>query len=192
MKHTSVAARTLILLFTAAVLAACSGNTKTEDQAAAQAARQAAQAEASAQAAAQAAAQKEQAMRQRERERAQADAAAARRALEEAARAAGTVFYFDFDSSVLKPAVQVALDAHIALLKTDDRRLRLNGHTDERGTRDYNMALGERRANAVRDYMMVQGIAGYRIETVSYGEEQPRAYGRGENNWSRNRRVELK
>lgn len=188
MKHTSVAARTLILLFTAALLAACSGNTKKEDQAAAQAARQAAQAEA----AAEAAAQKEQAMRQRERERAQADAAAAQRALEEAARAAGTVFYFDFDSSVLKPAVQVALDAHIALLKTDDRRLRLNGHTDERGTRDYNMALGERRANAVRDYMMFQGIAGYRIETVSYGEEQPQAYGRGESNWSRNRRVELK
>ena len=192
MKYTSVAARTLILLFTAALLAACSGNTKKEDQAAAEAARQAAQAEASAQAAA----QKEQAMRQqeqeRERERAQADAAAARRALEEAARAAGTVFYFDFDSSVLKPAVQVALDAHIALLKTDDRRLRLNGHTDERGTRDYNMALGERRANAVRDYMMVKGIAGYRIETVSYGEEQPRAYGQGESNWSRNRRVELK
>lgn len=188
MKHTSVAARTLILLFTAALLVACSGNTKKEDQAAAEAARQAAQAEASAQAAA----QQEQAVRQRERERAQADAAAARRALEEAARAAGTVFYFDFDSSVLKPAVQVALDAHIALLKTDDRRLRLNGHTDERGTRDYNMALGERRANAVRDYMMVKGIAGYRIETVSYGEEQPQAYGRGESNWSRNRRVELK
>lgn len=188
MKHTSVAARTLILLFTAALLAACSGNTKKEDQAAAQAARQAAQAEASAQAAA----QQEQAMRQQERERAQADAAAARRALEEAARAAGTVFYFDFDSSVLKPAVQVALDAHIALLKTDDRRLRLNGHTDERGTRDYNMALGERRANAVRDYMMVKGIAGYRIETVSYGEEQPQAYGRGESSWSRNRRVELR
>ena len=188
MKHTSVAARTLILLFTAALLAACSGNTKKEDQAAAQAARQAAQA----QAAAQAAAQQEQAVRQRERERAQADAAAAQRALEEAARAAGTVFYFDFDSSVLKPAVQVALDAHIALLKTDDRRLRLNGHTEERGTRDYNMALGERRANAVRDYMMVQGIAGYRIETVSYGEEQPQAYGQGESNWSRNRRVELR
>ena len=188
MKHTSVVARTLILLFTAALLAACSGNTKKEDQAAAQAARQAAQAEASAQAAA----QQEQAMRQQQRERAQADAAAARRALEEAARAAGTVFYFDFDSSVLKPAVQVALDAHIALLKTDDRRLRLNGHTDERGTRDYNMALGERRANAVRDYMMVKGIAGYRIETVSYGEEQPRAYGQGESNWSRNRRVELR
>ena len=192
MKHTSVAARTLILLFTAALLAACSGNTKKEDQAAAEAARQAEQAEASAQAATQAAAQREEAMRQQQRERARADAAAAQRALEDAARAAGTVFYFDFDSSVLKPAVQVALDAHIALLKTNDRRLRLDGHTDERGTRDYNMALGERRANAVRDYMMVKGIAGYRIETVSYGEEQPRAYGRGESNWSRNRRVELK
>jgi peptidoglycan-associated lipoprotein len=106
--------------------------------------------------------------------------------------AAGTVFYFDFDSSMLKPAAQAALDAHIALLRTNNRTVRLEGHTDERGTRDYNMALGERRANSVRDYMVVNGIASYRIETVSYGEEQPVAYGSGESNWSQNRRVELK
>lgn len=192
MKHTSGAAKALILLFAAAFLLACSGNTKKEDQAAAEAARRAAEAETAAQAAASAAAQREEAMRQQERERMQVEVAAAQRALEEAARSAGAVFYFDFDSSALKPAAQVALDAHIALLKTNDRRLRLNGHTDERGTRDYNMALGERRANAVRDYMMVNGIAGYRIETVSYGEEQPQAYGQGESSWSRNRRVELK
>ena len=70
--------------------------------------------------------------------------------------------------------------------------MRLEGHTDERGTREYNMALGERRANAVRDYMVANGIASYRIESVSYGEERPVAYGSGESNWAQNRRVELK
>ena len=104
----------------------------------------------------------------------------------------GSVFYFDFDSYTLKPEAQQALDAHIALLSTNDDSVRLEGHTDERGSREYNMALGERRANAVRDYMVVNGIANYRIETVSYGEEQPQAYGSGETNWSQNRRVELK
>ena len=126
-------------------------------------------------------------------ERARAEATAAElRDLERAARAAGTVFYFDFDSSTLRADAQAALDAHIALLKTNSRNVRLEGHTDERGTRDYNLALGERRANSVRDYMVVNGIASYRIETVSFGEEQPEAYGSSESNWSQNRRVELK
>ena len=110
----------------------------------------------------------------------------------DAAAAVGNVFYFDYDSSTLKPQAQAALDAHIALLRTNDRSVRLEGHTDERGTREYNMALGERRANTVRDYMVVNGIPSFRIETVSYGEEQPIAYGSSEANWSQNRRVELK
>ena len=179
MKQVPVAGKALTLLFAAAFLAACSGTDtkKEEEAAAAAAAAEAAAAEAAA--------------RDAERQ-AQAEAAAAQRELEQAAMAAGTVFYFDFDSSVIKPAAQVALDAHIALLKSNDRSVRLEGHTDERGTRDYNMALGERRANAVRDYMVVNGIASYRIETISYGEEQPVAYGSGEANWSQNRRVELK
>jgi peptidoglycan-associated lipoprotein len=180
MKQYPVAGKVLSILFATAFLAACSGNTK-EDEAAAAAAAEAAAAEAAA----------AEAAREAER-RAQAEASAAQRQLEQAAMSAGTVFYFDFDSSNLKPAAQMALDAHIALLKTNDRSVRLEGHTDERGTRDYNMALGERRANAVRDYMVVNGIASYRIETVSYGEEQPVAYGSGEANWSQNRRVELK
>jgi peptidoglycan-associated lipoprotein len=181
MKHVPVAGKALTLLFAAVFLAACSGtDTKKEEEAAAAAAAAAAEAAAA-----------EAAAREAERE-AEAQRAAAQRELEQSAMAAGTVFYFDFDSSVLKPAAQVALDAHIALLKTNDRSVRLDGHTDERGTRDYNMALGERRANAVRDYMVVNGVASYRIETVSYGEEQPVAYGSGEANWSQNRRVELK
>ena len=112
--------------------------------------------------------------------------------LEQAAAAAGNVFLFAFDSYTLSAEATAALDAHVALLKTSDSRVRLEGHTDERGTREYNMALGERRANAVRDYLTINGISSYRIETVSYGEEQPVAYGSGEANWSQNRRVELK
>ena len=112
--------------------------------------------------------------------------------LEQAVAAYGNVFYFDFDSSALRPESREALDAHVELLKTNDRTVRLEGHTDERGTREYNMALGERRANAVRDYLVVNGIDSYRIETVSYGEERPVAYGSGESSWSQNRRVELK
>jgi peptidoglycan-associated lipoprotein len=177
MNQLPVAGKALTLMFTAAFLAACSGSDTREDEAAAEAARQEQMAA-------------EQAAMEAER-RAAAEAAEAQRELEDAAMAAGNVFYFDFDSSTLKPEAQDALDAHIALLRTNDASVRLEGHTDERGTRDYNMALGERRANAVRDYMVVNGIASYRIETISYGEEKPVAYGSGEAIWSQNRRVEL-
>ena len=180
MKHITVASKALTLLFTAAFLVACSGtdSKEAEEAAAAAAAAEAAAAEEAAAAAAAA--------------EAAAASAAEERRLKDAAMAAGTVFYFAFDSSTLTPEAQAALDAHIALLRTNDSSVRLDGHTDERGTRDYNMALGERRANAVRDYMVVNGVASYRIETVSYGEEQPASYGSGETNWSQNRRVELK
>ena len=173
MKHLPVAGKAITLMFAAALLAACSGSSKKDEEAAAAAA---AAAEAARQAEAQAA----------------AAAQAEQKARFDAAQAAGSVFYFDFDSYTLKPEAVQALDAHIAYLSGNDQTVRLEGHTDERGTRDYNMALGERRANAVRDYMVVNGIQSYRIETVSYGEERPVAYGSGEANWSQNRRVELK
>lgn len=173
MKHLPVAGKAIAVLFAAVILAACSGSSKKDEEAAAAAA---AAAEAARQAEAQAA----------------AAAQAEQKARYDAAAAAGSVFYFDFDSYTLKPEAVQALDAHIAYLSGNDQSVRLEGHTDERGTREYNMALGERRANAVRDYMVVNGIASYRIETVSYGEERPVAYGSGEGNWSQNRRVELK
>ena len=173
MKHLPVAGKAITLVFAAALLAACSGSSKKDEEAAAAAA---AAAEAARQAEAQAA----------------AAAQAEQKARYDAAMAAGSVFYFDFDSYTLKPEAIDALDAHIAYLAGNDQTVRLEGHTDERGTREYNMALGERRANAVRDYMVVNGIQSYRIETVSYGEERPVAYGSGEANWSQNRRVELK
>jgi peptidoglycan-associated lipoprotein len=174
MKHLPVAGKAITLLFTAALLVACSGSAKKEEEEAAAAAAAAAEAaRAAEQVAASAAASEQQRLR-------------------DAAASVGSVFYFDFDSSELKPEAIEALNAHIAALQGSDSSMRLEGHTDERGTREYNMALGERRANTVRDYLVVNGIASYRIESVSYGEERAVAYGSGESNWSQNRRVELK
>jgi peptidoglycan-associated lipoprotein len=159
------------LLFAAALLAACSSTDTREQEEAAEQARMEAE---------------------RQQREAEIAAQAEQQRLMDAVASYGNVFYFDYDSSALRPEAREALDAHIALLKTNDRSVRLEGHTDERGTREYNMALGERRANSVRDYMVLNGIANYRIEPVSYGEERPVSYGSGEANWSQNRRVELK
>ncbi len=103
-----------------------------------------------------------------------------------------TVFYFDFDQAVLLPEARAALTAHAERLKAEPRSLRLEGHADERGTREYNMALGERRANAVRDFLVLQGVSASAIETVSYGEEYPAVVGSYESAWEQNRRVEMK
>ena len=72
------------------------------------------------------------------------------------------------------------------------RSVRLEGHADERGTREYNMALGERRANAVKEFMVLQGVSGGLIEVISYGEERAASYGSNDSSWEMNRRVELK
>lgn len=171
-----VAGKFATLVFVSLFLVACS-NTDTSEADAAAAEAAAAESAAAEAAAAEAAA---------------AEAAAAQQALQEAADAVGTVFYFEFDSSALTDAARIAVDAHIAALLGNDDSVRLEGHTDERGTREYNLALGERRANAVRDYMVANGVPSYRIESISYGEENPAAYGSGESNWQQNRRVELK
>lgn len=103
-----------------------------------------------------------------------------------------TVFYFDFDQASLDAKTRADLNAQIARLKNTTGPIRLEGHADERGTREYNIALGERRANAVADYMAINGIPRYRIETVSFGEERPAAFGQSEASYAKNRRVELK
>ncbi len=110
----------------------------------------------------------------------------------EAAETLDTVFYFDFDQSTLKPEARAALTAHAAQLKESPMSIRLEGHADERGTREYNMALGERRAKAVRDFLVLQGVNGSMIETISYGEEYPAVVGSTEMSYAQNRRVELK
>lgn len=102
-----------------------------------------------------------------------------------------TVFYFDFDKSELRPDVRAALDAQAEVLRNKSGIVRLEGHTDERGTREYNMALGERRAKAVANYLAIQGVPRSQIETISYGEEKPVALGSNEEAWAQNRRVEL-
>lgn len=103
-----------------------------------------------------------------------------------------TTFYFEFDSANLNTAARAALMLHAEQLNANPRSIRLEGHADERGSREYNMALGERRANAARDFLVLQGVDASMIETVSYGEERPAVMGGGEMAWSKNRRVELK
>jgi len=105
---------------------------------------------------------------------------------------AATVFYFDFDKALLKAESRDALLEHALVLNSNNRPIRLEGHADERGTREYNMALGERRALAVKEFLVFQGISVNRIEVISYGEERPAAYGSNQQSWELNRRVELK
>lgn len=127
---------------------------------------------------------------QMDREAAEAEAAAAEP--EEAEPELPTTFYFGFDESTLRPDARAALTAHAERLQDEPRNIRLEGHADERGSREYNMALGERRANAVRDFLVLQGVDASLIETVSYGEERPAVMGSYEGAWEQNRRVELK
>lgn len=103
-----------------------------------------------------------------------------------------TIVYFDFDQATLKPETRALLLAHAERLKSSGSSARLEGHADERGSREYNIALGERRANAVRDFLVLQGVSASSLEVVSYGEERPMATGSDESSYSQNRRVELK
>jgi len=103
-----------------------------------------------------------------------------------------TIVYFDFDKATLKSDARSLLLAHAERLKDNPTDVRLEGHADERGSREYNMALGERRAKAVRDFLVLQGVSRGDLEVVSYGEERPLALGSNENAWAQNRRVEIK
>lgn len=102
------------------------------------------------------------------------------------------VVYFDFDQYSLTAESRAVLLAHADKLKGASVAVRLEGHADERGSREYNMALGEKRANAVRDFLVTQGVSGSSLEVVSFGEEQPAATGSDEASWAQNRRVEVK
>ena len=104
-----------------------------------------------------------------------------------------TVFYFDFDVSEFMAADRDVLAIHGRnLARNSSNRIRLEGHGDERGTREYNLALGERRANSIRDYLVVNGASLSQIETVSYGEERPAQQGQTEASYRLNRRVEIR
>jgi len=101
--------------------------------------------------------------------------------------------YFDFDSNAVKDEYRGLVQAHSRYLNDHrDTRIRIEGNCDERGSREYNLALGQRRAESVKKIMTVLGVADGRIETVSYGEEKPAATGHDENAWAQNRRADIK
>lgn len=103
------------------------------------------------------------------------------------------VIYFDFDQSELRAEYADALQAHAGNLAADPRAsIRLEGHADERGSREYNIGLGERRSQAVRRLLLIQGASPDQISTVSFGEERPAAFGSDEESYQLNRRVEIK
>lgn len=100
--------------------------------------------------------------------------------------------YFDFDSDALGDAARSALDQKMAILQTNANvRIRIAGHADERGSDEYNLALGQRRAASAKRYLTQRGIAESRIDIISYGEERPAAPGSDESAWSQNRRDEF-
>jgi len=101
-------------------------------------------------------------------------------------------FYFDFDKASLSPEDLAVLEMHAGFLRSHpDRSILIAGHCDERGTREYNLALGERRADAVRSFLVSSGVRRSQVETVSYGEERPADPGHNERAWSKNRRAEM-
>jgi peptidoglycan-associated lipoprotein len=105
---------------------------------------------------------------------------------------ASRIIYFDFDKSDVRPESQAILSAHGAYLAANPgSSVTLEGHADERGSREYNIGLGERRAQSVRRLLLFQGASDNQIQTVSYGEERPVALGHDDESWSKNRRVEL-
>ena len=102
------------------------------------------------------------------------------------------VVYFDYDTADILPQFNALLQAHGQFLaQNSNSQLRLEGHADERGSREYNIGLGERRAQAVRRVLMLQGATGTQLTTVSYGEERPAQTGSDDESWRLNRRVEL-
>lgn len=102
------------------------------------------------------------------------------------------VIYFEFDSAKISQDSLTTLEAHGNFITNNDNvSVRLEGHSDERGSREYNIALGDRRAQSVRRVLLFQGVLVEQLETISYGEEQPAMLGHTDDVWSKNRRVEL-
>ena len=126
------------------------------------------------------------------RQRAADSAAAASGAMTEVRNMLAAMIHFDFDKSALRSDDQAALDQKVSILQANSAvRIRISGHCDERGSDEYNLALGNRRATAAKQYLVSHGIDAGRIETVSYGEERPVATGHDEASWAQNRRDEF-
>jgi peptidoglycan-associated lipoprotein len=138
-------------------------------------------------------------MRRRQQQTADSIANANRMAAEAAERDAAamrstitTVVNYDFDKADLRPDTRAALDQKIPILNANPAlMIRIAGHTDSRGSGEYNLQLGQRRAAAARDYLTARGVAASRVELVSYGEERPLCQTQDEGCWSQNRRAEF-
>ena len=116
----------------------------------------------------------------------------AQRLLGEARNAITAAVYFDYDRSEISDEARGILDAKVPLLSANPGlRIRVAGHTDSRGSDEYNLALGQRRAAAAKRYLTQRGIADARVDVISYGEERPAAQGEEESAWSQNRRAEF-
>jgi peptidoglycan-associated lipoprotein len=102
------------------------------------------------------------------------------------------IIYFDLDSFVIKPEFQAAIEQHARFLAANKaRKVAVQGHTDERGGREYNLALGQKRAEAVRRALSLLGVADDQVEAVSFGKEKPAVQGNDEAAWAQNRRAEI-
>lgn len=102
------------------------------------------------------------------------------------------IVYFDFDVGDVRQDQRQILDVNAEYLKKNQQlKVRLEGHADERGSREYNLALGERRAQSVKRYLSMMGVQESQMNTLSYGEEKPVSEGHDESSWQRNRRVEI-
>ncbi len=181
----------------AAIAAACGGGTppappapqpNADSIAAAERARQDSIAAAQAEAERRAREEAERIARQREAD----SLAAIARAAEEVRSLLAAMIHFDYDRANIRPDDAGSLDQKVAILQANpDLRIRITGHCDERGSDEYNLALGNRRATAAKQYLVSHGIDASRIETQSYGEERPIAAGSDEDAWAQNRRAEF-
>ena len=147
------------------------------------------------------AAEEEEARRRAEAERQAAQSKAAgsartpgtQKAMSEVEAFESEPIYFDFDRSEIKPDYRPVLEKKAAFLKArPEYTVRIEGHCDERGTAEYNVALGEKRALSVKDYLVALGVPARRISTISYGEERPAVRGQDEAAWAKNRRAEFR
>ena len=109
-------------------------------------------------------------------------------AQEQLVATAGDRVFFDFDSANVSAEGQAVLAKQAQWLSTNNSNVTVEGHCDERGTREYNLALGEKRAQSVKNFLVSQGVAANRISTISYGKEFPEFLGAGEEAWNKNRR----
>ncbi len=112
--------------------------------------------------------------------------------MDESARPSTNAIYFPFDSAAIDAAGLAVLDRHAAWLRAHPGiAITIEGNCDQRGSREYNLALGQQRADAVRAHLIAQGVNGKRIDTVSFGEERPACTGSGEACWAQNRRADI-